>query len=89
MGVVDPTAPQEGRWAADSVSYCPARTMHVRPARRTLYSDRRERFPGLSLPVAQAADERLVTLPLHAGTSSGDVTVVVVCDTIAGASAVE
>jgi dTDP-4-amino-4,6-dideoxygalactose transaminase len=33
----------------------------------------RERFPGLSLPVAEAQYERLLTLPLHAGMSDADV----------------
>jgi perosamine synthetase len=33
----------------------------------------RERFPGLSFPVAEAAYERLLTLPLHAGMEDGDV----------------
>ena len=33
----------------------------------------RERFPGLSLPVAEAAYERLLTLPLHAGMDESDV----------------
>lgn len=33
----------------------------------------REHFPGLSLPVAEAQYERLLTLPLHAGMSDGDV----------------
>jgi perosamine synthetase len=33
----------------------------------------RERFPGLSFPVAEAAYERLLTLPLHAGMSDVDV----------------
>jgi hypothetical protein len=89
IGVVDPRAPQEGRWTADTVSYCAARPIPVRAARRTLDSDRRERFPGLPLPVAQAAYERLVTLLLHAGMSYGDVNVVVALDKIAGASAVE
>jgi perosamine synthetase len=32
----------------------------------------RERFPGLSLPVAEAAYERLLTLPLHAGMTDAD-----------------
>jgi dTDP-4-amino-4,6-dideoxygalactose transaminase len=32
----------------------------------------RERFPGLSFPVAEAAYERLLTLPLHAGMTDGD-----------------
>ena len=30
------------------------------------------RFPGLSFPVAEAAYERLLTLPLHAGMSDAD-----------------
>jgi UDP-4-amino-4,6-dideoxy-N-acetyl-beta-L-altrosamine transaminase len=33
----------------------------------------RERYPGLSLPVAEAAYERLLTLPLHAGMTEADV----------------
>jgi len=33
----------------------------------------RERFPGLSLPVAEGAYERLLTLPLHAGMTDADV----------------
>jgi perosamine synthetase len=33
----------------------------------------RERYPGLSLPVAEGAYERLLTLPLHAGMSESDV----------------
>ncbi len=33
----------------------------------------RERFPGLSFPVAEAAYERLLTLPLHAGMVDRDV----------------
>lgn len=33
----------------------------------------RERFPGLSFPVAEAAYERLLTLPLHAGMEDRDV----------------
>ena len=32
----------------------------------------RERFPGLSFPVAEAAYERLLTLPLHAGMTDAD-----------------
>ncbi|HET7169709.1 MAG TPA: aminotransferase class I/II-fold pyridoxal phosphate-dependent enzyme [Candidatus Limnocylindrales bacterium] len=32
----------------------------------------RDRFPGLSLPVAEAAYERLLTLPLHAGMTDAD-----------------
>ena len=32
----------------------------------------RERFPGLTFPVAEAAYERLLTLPLHAAMSDGD-----------------
>ncbi len=31
-----------------------------------------ERYPGLSLPVAEDAYERLLTLPLHAGMTNGD-----------------
>jgi perosamine synthetase len=33
----------------------------------------RERFPGLTFPVAEAAYERLLTLPLHAGMVAADV----------------
>jgi perosamine synthetase len=33
----------------------------------------RERYPGLSLPVAEGAYARLLTLPLHAGMSDADV----------------
>jgi perosamine synthetase len=33
----------------------------------------RERFPGLSFPVAEGAYERLLTLPLHVGMSEDDV----------------
>ena len=33
----------------------------------------RERFPGLSFPIAEAAYERLLTLPLHAGMEDRDV----------------
>jgi UDP-4-amino-4,6-dideoxy-N-acetyl-beta-L-altrosamine transaminase len=33
----------------------------------------RDRFPGLSFPVAEAAYERLLTLPLHAGMTDADV----------------
>ena len=33
----------------------------------------RERYPGLSFPVAEAAYERLLTLPLHAGMTEADV----------------
>ena len=33
----------------------------------------RERYPGLSFPVAEAAYERLLTLPLHAGMTADDV----------------
>ena len=32
----------------------------------------RERFPGVSMPVAEAAYERLLTLPLHAGMTDAD-----------------
>jgi perosamine synthetase len=32
-----------------------------------------ERYPGTSLPVSEAAYERLLTLPLHAGMSEADV----------------
>ena len=33
----------------------------------------RERFPGVSMPVAEAQYERLLTLPLHAGMTDADV----------------
>ena len=33
----------------------------------------RERYPGLAFPVAEAAYERLLTLPLHAGMTTADV----------------
>lgn len=33
----------------------------------------RQRLPGVSLPVAEASYERLLTLPLHAGMTDGDV----------------
>jgi perosamine synthetase len=33
----------------------------------------RERFPGLSFSVAEAAYDRLLTLPLHAGMEDHDV----------------
>ena len=33
----------------------------------------RERYPGLSFPVAEGAYERLLTLPLHAGMTVSDV----------------
>ncbi len=32
----------------------------------------RDRFPGVSMPVAEAAYERLLTLPLHAGMTDAD-----------------
>lgn len=32
----------------------------------------RERYPDLSMPVAEAQYERLLTLPLHAGMTDGD-----------------
>jgi perosamine synthetase len=32
----------------------------------------RDRYPGLTFPVAEAAYERLLTLPLHAGMSDAD-----------------
>ena len=38
----------------------------------------RDRYPGLSFPVADAAYERLLTLPLHAGMTDADVDDVVV-----------
>jgi perosamine synthetase len=49
----------------------------------------RERFPGVSLPVAEAQYERLLTLPLHAGMSDGDLDdVVTALDKIADAYAI-
>lgn len=88
MGVVDLAAAQEGRWAADSVSFCPARSIHVRPVRRTQIAIA-AKDPWPVAPVAQAEDERIVTLPLHGVMSYGDVNVAVALDRIAGASAVE
>ena len=44
--------------------------VHYIPVHRHRYY--RERFPGLSLPVAEAAYERLLTLPLHAGMTAAD-----------------
>ena len=49
----------------------------------------RDRFPGLSLPVAEAQYERLLTLPLHAGMTDGDVDdVVAALDKVAEAYAI-
>ncbi len=49
----------------------------------------RERFPGLVFPVAEAAYERLLTLPLHAGMTEGDVDdVVTALDKVTAAYAV-
>lgn len=46
----------------------------------------RDQFPGLSLPVAEAQYERLLTLPLHAGMTDGDLDdVVAAIDKITGA----
>jgi perosamine synthetase len=46
----------------------------------------RERFPGLSFPVAEAQYQRLLTLPLHAGMTDGDLDdVVAALDKIAEA----
>jgi perosamine synthetase len=45
--------------------------VHYIPVHRHPYY--RERYPALSLPVAERAYERLLTLPLHAGMSDGDV----------------
>ncbi len=46
----------------------------------------RERFPGLSFPVAEAAYERLLTLPLHAGMTDADLDdVVTALDKVTGA----
>jgi perosamine synthetase len=44
--------------------------VHYIPVHRHPYY--RERFPGLSFPVAEAAYERLLTLPLHAGMTDAD-----------------
>jgi perosamine synthetase len=44
--------------------------VHYIPVHRHPFYE--ERFPGLSFPVAEAAYERLLTLPLHAGMSDGD-----------------
>ncbi len=44
--------------------------VHYIPVHRHPYY--RERFPGLSFPVAEAAYERLLTLPLHAGMTEAD-----------------
>jgi UDP-4-amino-4,6-dideoxy-N-acetyl-beta-L-altrosamine transaminase len=49
----------------------------------------RERFPGVSMPVAEAQYERLLTLPLHAGMTDADVDdVVAALDKVAEAYAV-
>jgi dTDP-4-amino-4,6-dideoxygalactose transaminase len=49
----------------------------------------RERFPGVSMPVAEAAYDRLLTLPLHAGMTDGDLDdVVTALDKIAEAYAI-
>jgi dTDP-4-amino-4,6-dideoxygalactose transaminase len=46
----------------------------------------RDRFPGMSFPVAEAQYERLLTLPLHAGMSDTDLDdVVTALDKIADA----
>ena len=44
--------------------------VHYIPVHRHPYYE--ARFPGLSFPVAEAAYERLLTLPLHAGMSDAD-----------------
>jgi perosamine synthetase len=44
--------------------------VHYIPVHRHPYY--RERYPGLSLPVAEAQYERLLTLPLHAGMTDSD-----------------
>jgi len=49
----------------------------------------RERFPGLSFPVAEAAYERLLTLPLHAGMTDADLEdVVTALDKVAATYAI-
>lgn len=49
----------------------------------------RTRYPGLSLPVAEAAYERLLTLPLHAGMADTDVDdVVAALDKVTAAYAI-
>ena len=45
--------------------------VHYIPVHRQPYY--RERYPGLSFPIAEAAYERLLTLPLHAGMTDDDV----------------
>jgi len=45
--------------------------VHYIPVHRHSYY--RERFPGVSMPVAEAAYERLLTLPLFAGMTTADV----------------
>jgi perosamine synthetase len=45
--------------------------VHYIPVHRHPYYQ--ERYPGLSFPVAEAAYERLLTLPLHAGMTGADV----------------
>ena len=46
----------------------------------------RERYPGLAFPVADAAYERLLTLPLYAGMTTADVDdVVAALDKVTGA----
>lgn len=50
--------------------------VHYIPVHRHSYYA--ERYPGISLPVAENAYERLLTLPLHAGMSDGDLDDVVV-----------
>jgi dTDP-4-amino-4,6-dideoxygalactose transaminase len=49
----------------------------------------RDRFPGVSMPVAETVYERLLTLPLHAGMADADVDdVVLALDKIADAYAI-
>jgi dTDP-4-amino-4,6-dideoxygalactose transaminase len=45
--------------------------VHYIPVHRHPYYQ--ERYPGLSFPAAEAAYDRLLTLPLHAGMSDADV----------------
>jgi UDP-4-amino-4,6-dideoxy-N-acetyl-beta-L-altrosamine transaminase len=58
--------------------------VHYIPVHRHPYYE--ERYPGLSFPVAEAAYERLLTLPLHAGMTVDDVDdVVAALDKVTGA----
>ena len=45
--------------------------VHYIPVHRHPYYQ--QRYPGLSFPIAEAAYERLLTLPLHAGMREPDV----------------